>query len=553
MYTLKKGLIICLMLALATTSLGGFALGGSEATEILRLSVLCRDKFNEYWDLKDRDNNLSYQAFERELLNRGIEIEYELVDINSIATVIQTRMAAQVDLPDIIADAWTGLTQTDVLNWAENGMLVNLREIVDQYDEDGSIFAFYEEHCPGALASVTAADGGVYWFSYLNGPTYVDKDGNSLDYKGSPYSPSIRADWLEAVGIEYGYYMTHDELFDALKAIQEADANGNGIPDEVMALGIDGFGNGIATSFGLSVYLLAAIDQDTGLVYNNVYKSEFLDYIAYMQKLYEAGLYDTVSLGDGMNTQLIAENKAALTCHYSTWDAYETTIGSAEDAVYAPFILDDDGGENGFYLTADPLIGTYCRYMVTSACDDLEAIVDLFDYIYTTEYAVLNRHGIEGYSFEYDQNDIPQRLYEPERAMEGWDGMPLVNTVGMFAFPSILIGDNVLDQTVRDDYTKRKSEFHNYYTDVAADKGNIEVYTDLGSLLALPTTEEMERTNALENVLKTYVNELLTDLILGNRSVEALPEYIAELESLGLTEYMDIIQARRDRYTAAMG
>lgn len=551
MKVFKRIMTIALAVAMLLTAFGTVSFAEGADTELTKLSVICRAKFNADNPLDERDKNLVYQKFEQDLADMGIEIEYELVDDASIATVVQTRMAAQTDLPDMIADAWIGVSETEILSWAENGLLVDIKKIVDQYDEDGSIFKFYEDHTPGVLASVTAPDGGIYWFSYLNAATYVEQDGTPQDFQGNSYTPLIRADWLEKAGIDYKKKMTHDELFDALKAIQDVDANGNNAPDEVIAIGIDAFNNGFARSFGLSTMILADIDPETGKAYNSLYKEEFKDYIAYMQKLYEAGLYDTTALGEGMTTELIADNKASLAYHYASWDSFESTISATDEAVYAPIMLTKNDGTA--YTTVDPLFGTYCHYMVTNACENLEAVVRLFDYIYTDEYALLDKFGLEGVSFEYDENGIPQTLYDPNVHPLNWEGNSLFNTVGMIAFPSINTGYSVFKREVPEDYRKLKSEYANWFQDEGGVEAIKETYGSLSLKLALPTTEEMEKTSEIENVLNTYMKELLTDLILGNRSIDDLPAYIEEMESLGLTDYLDIVQARRDRFVEAVG
>ena len=546
----KRIMTLLLAVLLALTAIGGAALA-EDKPEMRKLSVICRAKFNSDWPLDKRGENLCYQAFEKKLADMGIEIEYELVDDASIATAVKTRMAAQVDVPDMIADAWIGVSESEILDWAENGLLVNVKEIVDQYDEDGSIFKFYEDHTPGVLAANTASDGGVYWFSYLNAATYVEEDGSPMDFMGNSYTTLIRADWLEKAGIEYKKQMTRDELLDALIAIQKADANGNGAADEIAAIDISAFGGGVARSFGLSTMMLCDLDPETGKIYNSLYRPEFVDYIAYMNKLYEAGVYDTTALGDGMITQLIADNKAAMAYHYAGWASFEPTISADPNAVYAPVMLINDDGKA--YSTVDPLFGTYCHYMVTSSCKDLEAVVDLFDYIYTDEYALLDKQGLEGISFEYDDKGIPHTLYDPKVHPAMWEGMSLFNTVGMIAFPSINTGYQVFKREIRDDYHKLKDEYTIWFQDEGGANSTRETFGALSLKLALPTTEEMEKTGEIENVLTTYMKELLTDLVLGNRSIDDLPSYIEELESLGLTEYLEIMQARRDRFVAAVG
>lgn len=545
---MKRLWAICLALVIAATTFGTVALA-DEAPEMRTLSVICRAKFNADNALEDRGKNLSYQVFEKELAARGVHLEYELVDDASIAQVVQTRMAAQVDVPDIIADAWIGVTENEIISWAENGLLVNVRDIVEQYDEDGSIFKFYEEHTPGVLAASTMADGGVYWFHYLNAATWVEEDGTKMDFNGNSYTPSIRLDWLEKAGVEYKKQMTHDELYDALLAIQKADGNGNGVEDEVMAVSIDGYA-GLARSFGLSYNLLVAVGKDDK-VYNNLYLPEFGDYIRYMQKMYQSNLYDTTALGDGMITELIADNKASLTQHYASWESFESTISATDDAVYAPIMLTTNDGKA--YSAVDPLFGSYCHYMISSQCDDLEAVVDLFDYIYTDEYALLDKFGVEGVSFEYNDAGVPVNLYDPDVHPLDWEGLPLFNNVGMIAVPSINTGMQVFERNIANDYRKVKNEYTIWFQDEGADMCDIETYGDLSLKLALPTAEELEIISEVENVLTTYTKELLTDLILGNRSLDDLPEYIAELESLGLKDYMNIAQARRDRFVAAVG
>lgn len=49
----------------------------------------------------------------------------------------------------------------------------------------------------------------------------------------------------------------------------------------------------------------------------------------------------------------------------------------------------------------------------------------------------------------------------------------------------------------------------------------------------LTTDEEQETLNEITNTLETYAKELLVDLILGNKSLDDLATYQAELEKLG--------------------
>ena len=66
---------------------------------------------------------------------------------------------------------------------------------------------------------------------------------------------------------------------------------------------------------------------------------------------------------------------------------------------------------------------------------------------------------------------------------------------------------------------------------------------------AVPTAEEIDRTNEISTDLRTYSAELLTKLIMGEKSLEDWDSYIADLKELGLDDLIAINQARYDRAT----
>ena len=89
---------------------------------------------------------------------------------------------------------------------------------------------------------------------------------------------------------------------------------------------------------------------------------------------------------------------------------------------------------------------------------------------------------------------------------------------------------------------------YNFYTELypLADQVETTSYS-----LAIATDEESEIISEKEEQLRTYASELISDLIMGNKSLDDLPEYQKELEDLGLLEYMEVMQARRDRIVAS--
>ena len=74
----------------------------------------------------------------------------------------------------------------------------------------------------------------------------------------------------------------------------------------------------------------------------------------------------------------------------------------------------------------------------------------------------------------------------------------------------------------------------------------------MNNFLALPTKEESDKINALLPNLQTASKELATKLTLGQISVDDLDKEVEKLEELGLSELVDIYQARYERSLANM-
>ena len=90
-----------------------------------------------------------------------------------------------------------------------------------------------------------------------------------------------------------------------------------------------------------------------------------------------------------------------------------------------------------------------------------------------------------------------------------------------------------------DDYKRNVTlallQYDKYYPDQTA------------NFLALPTRQEAERINELQNNLNTASRELALNLATGVIPISELDAEVEKLEKLGLSELLDIAQARYDR------
>ena len=530
---------------------------GNNGQELTKIRVLCKNDFDSVTKTEDWEKYDVSKIFIYKLEELGIELELECIDNDAFANVVRTRMAAGVDLPDIVSVAFDGLGTHEIIQWGQNGLIVPANDLMEEYDTDGSIAAYWDEKCPGTRASNTANDGNLYWFSYLYRPTeYSIETGKELP----PYTfrtLSIRHDWVEKVGETVQTTYTPDELYDLLKKFQDQDVNGNGLRDECVYVKIDRFDQGgIADAFGLSTSLLAYVDENDK-VQSNFYNPNLTEYLKFMKKLYDNGLYDTSAFsGDLLYSDLIAQNKAAITYNYSHWADYESMV-AAEGAQYTPFILDMDGDlTNGWKSHGDIAGITFNQHFVTSACKNKEAVMRLFDYIYSDEYARLDYAGIEDVTYTMDDKGVVTKLdlgtipTDPDEKEEYYNQYQVLafTGLGLYGLPAM----NVVPTYVNEVNPNEPEYVQIKWRAISEFRKNADTCWFEGSpVLAQPTQDELSRSNQIGATLSAYASEMLTDMIMGRKNIDDLPECVAEMELLGLKDYMKIMQAQRDRILSA--
>lgn len=196
-------------------------------------------------------------------------------------------------------------------------------------------------------------------------------------------------------------------------------------------------------------------------------------------------------------------------------------------------------------------------FAVTDQADP-EAIGALLDYLASEEYSILSEFGIEGYTYEVDEDGEMKKF-----AAGNGSGNSEVEI--MSKLPALWVNDGILPRV---EQVNREQELitveeagytMGYPEEGFADKAQViqDVYDnedsyhyammDTKANLAAATDEENERISELTADFETYYQELLTKLILGQQSMDDWDTYIAEMQELGLDELISITQARYDR------
>lgn len=174
-------------------------------------------------------------------------------------------------------------------------------------------------------------------------------------------------------------------------------------------------------------------------------------------------------------------------------------------------------------------------FTISTACENVELAVQWMDYWYTEEVELLANYGVEGYSFEYDEDGVP---HFTSLVLEDEDGL----NFALFKYavdwgPTVLDWDRKLDS-----YT----EFQ---------QNALEVWCNNDASMGLPTymsytTDESSELAQYETDIQTLIDETIPKLITGSMSLDDYDTFVDNLNSCGLQEVLEIKQAAYERYMA---
>lgn len=312
------------------------------------------------------------------------KIDFEWVQEDSYDTQLAAKVASQ-DLPDVIKKE-----DGNVDDLIEQGLILPLDD-------------YLEEYCPNYLAQLTEddlaslrnpSDGKIYGLSLI-----VDNE--------AAYSTMIRSDWLTNLGLEEP--QTWDDWVNVWTAFRDNDANGDGdATNEIpLAVSYDQFYM-LENMFGIESNGYFSI-VDGKYVYDpeNPNYETFLDN---MRELYADGiLYSEFITCDQEQLNTIGSN-----------NTLGSTVNWAEQAKNYSLACQELGNTDALYSCVTPITGpngdqkiqartklSENTFITINAQDRLPQILQAFDYLYSDEGIILTNYGIEGETFEYDEDGNP--------------------------------------------------------------------------------------------------------------------------------------------------
>lgn len=334
----------------------------------------------------------------------GVNLDFELFSSDNTEATQQLSLmvSGNEKLPDILLGFSMG---TDGLGeYGEDGYFIDLREYVENsvYLKENLEYMSEEKQNYFWIYGTNPTDGGFYALPSME-EQYVDSVTAFM---------FINQEWLDAVNKKAP--TTVDELYDVLKAFKEAgDINGNGIADEIPAIGSNSgyrtditeyIVNGFVRSHDIYIF-----NADNGELWVPYTTDEYREAMIYLNKLVSenllspmtftmtdshADLKKLVTPAEGGTTVGMFTGQPVLMCDES--DALRQFVGLAP--------LQDETGKGGYGPLFDD---TYVWQNVISAdCENPDLAFKVLDFMYSPESYIRQRYGNEGEGWRYVENGV---------------------------------------------------------------------------------------------------------------------------------------------------
>lgn len=343
----------------------------------------------------------------------------------------------------------------------------------------------------------------------------------------------IREDWLDKLGMDMP--KTVDELHAAL----------TGFKDEM----------GAESAFAIPTSGITEMTMGAYGVYNGFYVQDgeikfgpmeegFKDYLQLMHDWYEEGLifkdfysWTNQIMFDG--TDMIGAGEVAL--YFNETGTMETYAEYSNDPDFklraiAPVVAEEGG--TSYQMQFRPTYIDQPRQTITTNCEEPELVMQMFDYFYSEEGVLLANFGVEGTTFEYDENGDPQLTDLILKNPDGYsyrDALALnVNDVAGSVF-------NPLRGAAY--YTENQLSSWDDWSDQ-----NLDYSRGLpGNGILNP--DEQSQYSAIYSDISTVLEEAYIKYIIGDFSFDTYDEdFVGKMASMNIQECIDIYQTAYDRY-----
>ena len=454
----------------------------------------------------------------------NIHIDFVDVPQDTAPETLSTLLGSG-ELPDILLGF--SISSNDMIKYGSAGLFADLTDVLD---ENAYYFNKVLEQYPGIRSGITLSDGRIYSIPHL-------KLGDNMRTNKLFINPQ----WLEACNLEMPE--TFAEFEEVLYAFREYDANGNGEADEIPFLiryRDDYFWAVMKSFFGLGNRGTAHPWVDWDYEYETLRfiptTEQFKDLLTVAHQWYVDGIFDPELFQDTSSKQIVAKAGIGLAGAHAD---FVTNTGSTYQEIFRCVpVLENYYGEktwNRYTATINNLSGM----VISAKCSYVDELVKWADYFYSDEGLILYNMGIEGLTFEYDDNRKPVWL---DKMINDPEGRTLTQMRVQYMYIQAALG-------IYSDETYQGPETYWTSTELMDDYRQYlpeevwEAFT--------PTLEEAEEMDYIWTDIEAYLKQNFAAFINGTRSLDEWDDYVATLESMNLDRYMELYNQQYERYAAA--
>lgn len=480
------------------------------------LSYFVADDSNAAIMTTDWNDNEFYQEMER---RTGVHLEFEMVSSADYQTNFNL-MIASGNLADMIYVGASYYAE-GVDAAIDDGYFLDLTDLVDEYMPN------YEKIRTSDIQYelLSTTDSGRL------GAVYELRQSKQGPWLGL----WIRQDWLDDLNLDTP--VTFDDYHEVLTAFK--NEKGATAPLILNFSGSDGeFGT---MSGGLNVLNSWQLDE-TGKVNFGPYMDAWKEYVTIMHQWYTEGLIDPDFMATDERTadmaKVVTGASGLFAALYTMPSVYEA---ASEDpnmnlAPVNPPVMNE--GDEGHIRLRDSY--TSGNTAISADSENWEVALRWLDYLYTDEGALLANYGVEGDTFEFNEDGEPEFT---DKILANENGWTMTQTVASYLCPSAGIAN-------WSDWTRELAGVPE------KDQACYDVWSEFSDDWRLPssvtlTQDESTERAALYADISTIVKEQTAQFISGALDIESnWDAYISALEASGMERAIEITQAAYDRYLA---
>jgi putative aldouronate transport system substrate-binding protein len=543
----RTGMFLAILLAAAGTGIfaGGAQsqAGAGNAGGPVKLTVAITESLR----IEDYETNVQTRLMEQ-ATNTDLEfVLYPPADyLNKLNLMV---MAGGNELQDIIL-ARPG--DAMVYQWAQEGAIIPLKKYYQNPALSANINDALKRAGYNFLPEITSPDGEIYGL-----PWVYQFYGEEMPMKFWYYKP-----WVDKLGLKLP--ATPEEFRSFLRALVTSDPNGNGKADEI---GITGhfpslIGNGGYR--GWFNYLMNPFEYVSSQLYNLEKGVISVPYntdgwkagLKYIRSLIAEGLIPLENLTQDNNQVLTLLNADPVRVGTFTWSS-TNGINASNPAGLQYISAPPLKGANGTrYATYIPSVANVA-YLISANCKNPEAAFRVGDIMMREDISIGNRFGERGVNWDYPK-DVPDATSRFATYMEGWaPKMVLYDDTGYWGGTSVANaawrqqGAGCIAYDIHHGRLLRPEAMQGRQGNIAK---AITMYnkTDFGPKEAVGkliyTEEELAFVSEVQTTLNSYVLEMTSNFLAGNRDIDASwNAYVAELNAIGLPRVLSTVQKVYDR------